>query len=29
MGEYDQAITQYMRALDLHRSMDDARGAAD
>ena len=28
MGEYDQAVTQYMRALDLHRSMDDARGAA-
>ena len=28
IGEYDQAITQYMRALELHRSMDDARGAA-
>ena len=28
MGEYDQAIAQYMRALDLHRSMDDQRGAA-
>jgi len=28
MGEYDQAIAQYMRALELHRRMDDTRGAA-
>ena len=28
MGQYDQAISHYMRALDLRRSMDDARGAA-
>src|SRR5262249_28644861 len=28
MGQYDQAITQYMRALELSRKMDDTRGAA-
>src|SRR5262249_18520083 len=28
MGQYDVAVTQYMRALDLWRSMDDTRGAA-
>jgi tetratricopeptide (TPR) repeat protein len=28
MGEYDQAFSQYMRALDLRRSMNDTRGAA-
>jgi len=28
MGQYDQAVSQYMRALDLHRSMEDVRGAA-
>jgi tetratricopeptide (TPR) repeat protein len=28
MGQYDQAVTQYMRALDLRRSMNDTRGAA-
>ena len=28
MGQYDQAISYYMRALDLRRSMDDKRGAA-
>ena len=28
MGHYDQAISLFMRALDLRRSMDDQRGAA-
>ena len=28
MGQYDQAISYYLRALDLRRSMDDPRGAA-
>ena len=28
MGQYDQAILDYLRALDLRRSMDDPRGAA-
>ena len=28
MGLYDQAVSQYMRALELWRSMNDARGAA-
>jgi tetratricopeptide (TPR) repeat protein len=28
MGEYDQAVAQYMRALELHRSMQDNAGAA-
>ena len=28
MGQYDQAISYYMRALDLRRSMNDPRGAA-
>jgi tetratricopeptide (TPR) repeat protein len=28
MGQYDLAISQYMRALDLWRSIDDTRGAA-
>jgi len=28
MGQYDQAISYYMRALDLRRSMNDSRGAA-
>ena len=28
MGQYDQAISYYLRALDLRRSMDDPRGSA-
>src|SRR5208282_2763985 len=28
MGQYDQAISYYMRALDLWRGMNDPRGAA-
>jgi tetratricopeptide (TPR) repeat protein len=28
MGQYDQAVSLYMRALELWRSMNDARGAA-
>ncbi len=28
MGQYDQAVSQYMRALDLRRSINDTRGAA-
>jgi eukaryotic-like serine/threonine-protein kinase len=28
MGQYDQAVKEYMRALDLRRKMDDVRGAA-
>jgi eukaryotic-like serine/threonine-protein kinase len=28
MGQYDQAVSQYMRALDLWRSMENTRGAA-
>ena len=28
MGRYDQAVSQYMRALDLRRSINDTRGAA-
>ena len=28
MGQYDQAIKYYLRALDLRRSMNDQRGAA-
>ena len=28
MGQYDQAISYYLRALDLRRSMDDPHGAA-
>src|SRR5436309_64218 len=28
MGQYDQAISQYMRALDLRRNMGDKRGAS-
>ena len=28
MGQYDQAVSQYMRALELWRSTNDSRGAA-
>ena len=28
MGQYDQAISYYMRALDLRRSMNDPQGTA-
>ena len=29
MGQYDQAVSQYMHALELWRSTNDSRGAAD
>ena len=28
MGQYDKAISYYMRALELRRSMNDPRGTA-
>src|ERR1700751_2006102 len=28
MGQFDHAVTQYLRALDLRRSIGDPRGAA-